>query len=113
MGLSFSYPLEHQGLEASRRRRFPHHHDRSPMANPSARPGRSAPEELPKSLTDRVMARVDDARLAGGRREGAPRPKSKRRKRTPVQSSVEPSAQDLRESKSLKRVFRDLGLSYR
>jgi hypothetical protein len=83
------------------------------MANPSARPGRSAPEELPKSLTDRVMARVDDARIAVDRREGATRPKSKRRKRTPVQSSVEPSAQDLRESKSLKRVFRDLGLSYR
>jgi hypothetical protein len=83
------------------------------MANPSARPGRSAPEELPKSLTDRVMARVDDARIAVDRRDGATRPKSKRRKRTPVQSSVEPSAQDLRESKSLKRVFRDLGLSYR
>ena len=83
------------------------------MANPSARPGRSAPEELPKSLTDRVMARVDDARIAVDRRDGATRPKSKRRKRSPVQSSVEPSAQDLRESKSLKRVFRDLGLSYR
>ena len=81
------------------------------MANPSARPGRSEPEELPKSLTDRVMARVDDARIAVDRREGATRPKSKRRKRTP--SAAEPSAQDLRESKSLKRVFRDLGLSYR
>jgi hypothetical protein len=59
------------------------------------------------------MARVDDARIAVDRREGATRPKSKRRKRTPVQSSAEPSAQDLRESQSLKRVFRDLGLSYR
>ena len=84
------------------------------MANPTARPGRSAPEELPKSLTDRVMARVDDARIAVDRREGATRPKSKRRRRTSVETSAAgPSAQDLRESKSLKRVFRDLGLSYR
>jgi hypothetical protein len=83
------------------------------MANPTARPGRSQPEELPKSLTDRVMARVVDARVAVDRREGASRPKSKRR-RAPVESSaVGPSAQDLREFKSLKRVFRDLGLSYR
>ena len=60
------------------------------------------------------MARVDDARIAVDRREGATRPKSKRRKRPPVPSSAaEPTAQDLRESKSLKRVFRDLGLSYR
>ena len=69
------------------------------MANPTARAGRSEPEELPKSLTDRVMARVDDARIAVDRREGASRPKSKRRKRTPVESSAaEPSAQDLREA---------------
>jgi hypothetical protein len=84
------------------------------MANPTARPGRSVPEELPKSLTDRVMARVDDARIAVDRREGATRPKSKRRRRAPVESaSAGPSRQELREFESLKRVFRDLGVSYR
>jgi hypothetical protein len=83
------------------------------MANPTARAGRSESEELPKSLTDRVMARVVDARIAVDRREGATRPKSKRR-RAPAQSSAAgPTAQDLRESQSLKRVFRDLGVSYR
>jgi hypothetical protein len=84
------------------------------MANPTARPGRSVPEELPKSLTDRVMARVDHARLAVERREAASRPKSKRRRRAPVESSANgPSPDDLREFESLKRVFRDLGVSYR
>jgi hypothetical protein len=84
------------------------------MANPTARAGRSQPEELPKSLTDRVMARVDDARIAVDRRDSATRPKSKRRRRVPVApSTAGPSAQDLREFESLKRVFRDLGVSYR
>jgi hypothetical protein len=82
------------------------------MPNPTARPGRSEPEELPKSLTDRVMARVVDARTAVDRREGATRPKSKRRKRVET-SSAGPSPKDLREFESLKRVFRDLGVSYR
>ena len=84
------------------------------MANPTALAGRSEPEELPKSLTDRVMARVDDARIAVDRRDGASRPKSKRRRRAPVESSsAGPSRQELREFESLKRVFRDLGVSYR
>jgi hypothetical protein len=83
------------------------------MANPSAR-GSAAPEELPQSLTDRVMARVVDARSAVDRRENATRPKSKRRQRAPVeQSSNGPTPQMLREAESLKRVFRDLGVSYR
>jgi hypothetical protein len=57
------------------------------------------------------MARVVDARVAVDRREGATRPKSKRRRaESPV---VAPSSQELRESESLKRVFRDLGTSYR
>jgi hypothetical protein len=83
------------------------------MANPSAR-GSTAPEELPQTLTDRVMARVVDARSAVDRRENATRPKSKRRQRAAVeQSSNGPTPQMLREAESLKRVFRDLGVSYR
>jgi hypothetical protein len=59
------------------------------------------------------MARVVDARVAVDRREGASRPKSKRR-RVPVEpTNGGPNAQELRESESLKRVFRDLGVSYR
>jgi hypothetical protein len=83
------------------------------MANPTARAGRSESEELPKSLTDRVMARVVDARIAVDRREGATRPKSKRRRAPALSSAAGPTAQDLREFQSLKRVFRDLGVSYR
>jgi hypothetical protein len=60
------------------------------------------------------MARVVDARTAVDRREGASRPKAKRRRRVPIEAlSDGPSAQDLREAESLKKVFRDLGVSYR
>lgn len=84
------------------------------MANPSARSAGSDPEELPQSLTERVKARVIDARIAVDRRERATRPKSKRRRSAPVELSPDgPSPQELRESESLKRVFRDLGVSYR
>ena len=84
------------------------------MANPRARSSASDADELPKSLKDRVMARVVDARTAVDRREGASRPKSKRRRSAPVETAAAgPSAPDLREAESLKRVFRDLGVSYR
>jgi hypothetical protein len=84
------------------------------MPNSPARSGGSDAEELPKSLKDRVMARVVDARTAVDRRGGASRPKAKRRRRVPLEVSPDgPSAQDLREAESLKKVFRDLGVSYR
>jgi hypothetical protein len=84
------------------------------MPNAPARSGGSDAEELPKSLKDRVMARVAGARTAVDRREGASRPKAKRRRQTPVETAAGgPSAQDLREAESLKKVFRDLGVSYR
>ncbi|MFL5403483.1 MAG: hypothetical protein ACJ8BF_11770 [Gemmatimonadales bacterium] len=84
------------------------------MPNSPARSAGSDPEELSQSLTERVMARVVDARSAVDRREGATRPKSKRRRQKPVESlSDGPSAQELREFESLKTVFRDLGVSYR
>jgi hypothetical protein len=82
------------------------------MPNPPARSGGS--EELPQSLTERVLARVVDARVAVDRRERATRPKSKRRRPVPIETPTDgPSPQELRESESLKRVFRDLGVSYR
>src|SRR3954449_1795905 len=83
------------------------------MPTPPARSGGSDAVELPKSLKDRVIARVAGARSAVDRREGASRPKAKRRRQTTVETSGGPSAQDLREAESLKKVFRDLGLSYR
>jgi hypothetical protein len=57
------------------------------------------------------MARVVDARIAVDRRENASRPKSKRRRT--VSAPDESGAEGVRESESLKRVFRDLGVSYR
>jgi hypothetical protein len=83
------------------------------MPTPPARSGATDAEELPKSLKDRVIARVAGARTAVDRREGASRPKAKRRRQTAVETSAGPSAQDLREAESLKKVFRDLGVSYR
>jgi hypothetical protein len=82
------------------------------MSNPSARTGEPAGEELPQSLTDRVIARVVDARTAVDLRENASRPKAKRR-RTPAPPVIQSDPQNLRESESLKQVFRDLGDTYR
>jgi hypothetical protein len=83
------------------------------MANPSASTSGSADKDLPQSLTDRVMARVIDARLAVDRRENASRPKAKRRRAAVSSARDESNAEGLRESESLKRVFHDLGVSYR
>src|SRR4051812_15078357 len=65
------------------------------MPNAPARSGGSNSEELPQSLTERVKARVVDARIAVDRREGASRPKSKRRRQSGSTVS-DPTAQDLR-----------------
>jgi hypothetical protein len=84
------------------------------MPNTRAHPDDSDSEKLSPSLIDRVKARVIDARLAVDRRESATRPKSKRRPRAPLEPAGDgPSLQARRESESLKRVFRDLGVSYR
>jgi len=69
--------------------------------------------ELPQTLTDRVQARVNDARLGVERRESATRPKSKRQRRARPASTNSLSLEEVRESRSLRRVFRDLGVSYR
>lgn len=67
------------------------------------------------TLTDRVAARVIEARLAIERRAGASRPKA-RRSRAAASTAVSndlAGAGELRETESLKRVFRELGVSYR
>ena len=69
--------------------------------------------ELPQTLTDSVQARVNNARSVLDRRENATRPKSKRQGRARPASPNSPSFEEVRESQSLRRVFRDFGRSYR
>lgn len=74
----------------------------------------SQPDEL-QTLTDRVLARVADAGIALDRRANATRPKSRRRRvsaPTPVTGGSQKPEQS-REEQSLRRVFRDMGVSYR
>jgi hypothetical protein len=86
------------------------------MPNDAPRKNNSAPGGLSRSLTDRVLARVNDAGLAVDRRAGATRPKS-RRARPATSESLQATAlqtpEELRERQSLRRVFHDLGHSYR
>jgi len=66
------------------------------------------------SLTDRVAARVIDARLAIERRAGESRPKARRGRAVTAPALSDPSAAgEEREAASLRRVFRDMGVSYR
>ena len=90
------------------------------MPNETSRAGKPTPGGLPQSLTDRVLARVNDAGLAVDRRAGASRPKSRRsrpaRSETPpaaVAAAASQTSGELREKQSLRRVFHDLGHSYR
>lgn len=74
-----------------------------------------SPNDEPRTLTDRVQSRVADARLALERRETATRPKSHRRRAaaTTPSTSIWQLSEEARETRSLRRVFRDLGVSYR
>jgi hypothetical protein len=86
------------------------------MAQLPSRPGKSASDGLSQSLTDRVLARISDAGLAVDRRAKASRPKSSRRRSgaaDPLAANATRSAAQLREARSLRRVFLDLGDSYR
>jgi hypothetical protein len=69
--------------------------------------------ELPESLTARVLERVHNARVAADHRASATRSGSKRRRPQPTRSLASPRPEDSPESKSLRRVFRDFGSSYR
>lgn len=79
------------------------------------RPNGSQPDDLSRTLTDRMQARVADARLALERRGSATRPKSKtnRVRSDSPSTSIWQLSEEAREAKSLHRVFRDLGVSYR
>lgn len=68
-----------------------------------------------QGLTQRVRARVDTAALAVDRRAKATRPKARRRREAVPSVSVAdaPSPEQARESESLRRVFQQLGHSYR
>ncbi len=86
------------------------------MPNDTPRPSTSATDEFPQSLTDRVMARVTDAGLAVDRRASASRPKSRRARPAlarPTAVATTQTPEEMRETRSLRRVFHDLGHSYR
>jgi hypothetical protein len=66
------------------------------------------------SLTDRVAARVIDARLALEQRAGGSRPKARRGRPMTAPALNDPTAAgEQREAASLRRVFREMGISYR
>lgn len=72
-------------------------------------------DELPQTLIDRVQARVTEASLSLGRRANATRPKAQRRRLSPPSPSIATSQrpEQTLEEQSLRRVFRELGVSYR
>lgn len=70
--------------------------------------------ELPETLNDRVVARVSKARLVIEQRATAARSRASRRRQAHgAQAPDSKSEGEVREVESLKRVFRDLGISYR
>ena len=85
------------------------------MSKQPPRPKSSQLGDSSRTLTDRMQARVADARLAIERRASATRPKSKRRRGSSgsPSTSIWQLSEEARESQSLRRVFRDLGVSYR
>jgi hypothetical protein len=90
------------------------------MSKDTPRQSTSAAGNLSQSLTDRVLARVNDAGLAVDRRAGASRPKSRRSRPAKLEAPpagaaavTEQTPEELRERQSLRRVFHDLGHSYR
>lgn len=81
---------------------------------PSPR-GPKRPKVSSQTLTDRVLARVSDAGHSVDRRAGATRPRARRRPTAvdPLAAGVTRTPEQVREARSLRRVFDDLGLSYR
>lgn len=86
------------------------------MSDPSSRPGGSNRPQPPQTLTDRVLARVSEAGLAVDRRAKATRPRARPRRPVvpdPLSASLTRSPEQVREARSLRRVFVELGDSYR
>jgi hypothetical protein len=67
----------------------------------------------PETLTDRMLAQVKTARRAVDRRANASRPRLRRRRPARPADPSAPSLEQSRAAMSLKRVFRDLGVTYR
>jgi hypothetical protein len=86
------------------------------MSDKSSVPRTSASSDSEPSLTDRVLARVHDAATALDLRTRASRPKARRRRPAVTDrlaASMTRSPEELRQERSLRRVFLDLGDSYR
>jgi hypothetical protein len=86
------------------------------MSDLSPRQDGSNRTELPLSLTDRVLTRVSEAGIAVDRRANATRPRASSRRpvvHDPLSASVTRTPEQVREARSLRRVFHELGDSYR
>jgi hypothetical protein len=84
------------------------------MSERPSQPSDSDPR--PQTLSDRVLARVNDAALAVDRRAKATRPRSARHRAEvsdPLAAGVTRTPDQVREARSLRRVFHDLGDCYR
>ena len=68
---------------------------------------------MTETLADCMLARVKAARRAVDRRATATRPRLQSRRRARPADPSAPNLAEARESESLKRVFRELGVSYR
>jgi hypothetical protein len=80
------------------------------MAKSPPKSSGSPSSDLSETLTDRIASRVSTARMAIEDRSQGRRRKLSRIKTDSADSLGEA---ELRETKSLKHVFRDLGVSYR
>ena len=68
---------------------------------------------MTETLTNRMLARVKAARRAVDRRATATRPRLQSQRRARPADPGAPSQAEARETESLKRVFRELGVTYR
>ena len=75
----------------------------------------SADDTLPQTLIDRVIARVNDAGESVDRRASATRPRASRRRSTldPLSADMTRTPEQLREARSLRRVFTEFGDAHR
>ena len=73
----------------------------------------SGTAEVPQNLTDRVQVRVNTARLIIDRRANTAHPVSVQQRPPTGAPANSQSLEEIREFRSLQRVFRDLGISYR
>jgi hypothetical protein len=84
------------------------------MSDPSS-PSGDRDSAVSRTLTDRVLARVNEAGLVVDRREHTARRSSRHRRPDGdrLAASVTRTPEQIREARSLRRVFHELGDSYR